>query len=385
MNIAVQTKVKTRIIDAKTNRVLKESPWRKNLIMDNGLAALAKGTNATIPASFTTACRIGSGTNPTRVDSGAITFTQSGTTLTASGGFFTASMAGTLFKWGTGSGGVEVYIVSYTDTTHVEVATSATVAVPSVGTVWFVNQSALQTLLYSTANYQTSGSSCGTTFSGADVSFKRTFNFSPQAGSYTVNEIGYFSTTSGSTVYGRIVLPSSDVVAPTNYYQVVLTVTFTFSPGTPTAVGNVGTNIDTSGNAMVECLNNSSVVMAQVFSNGAADSPRLLDSQGSGFFNLATSTYTQNATPGALKTVATRVFVNTGNWTNDGTVLGKMKMSFNTTISTSGQTLYGFGLTGWNNNDLAFDIKLTSTFALPSGSFLPQAVFSVTYGRTLTN
>lgn len=383
MNIIGETQIKTRVIDAASRKVISESPWHKNLIMDNGLNALAKSTNAVNQSGFTAAARIGSGTTPNKYASGAITFTQTGTTVTASAGFFTAGMVGMIFKYGSGSGGAEYYITGFTSTTQVTVDTSATVAVPEVATVWAVNQTALDTLLYSSASYETSAGSCETTFSSNQVTYKRTINFAQQGSPYNVNEIGYFSGTGGTTVFGRIVLSATDVVPITSFYQVVISVTFTFTPAAPTAVANVGTNINTAGNAMLENINNSGV-FSQVASNGTAGSGGAMDANVSSTprFYLITANYSQNGTVGNLVSI-TGQQVAIGTWAYAGT-RGKRTMTFNTTITTSGQTLYGLGICT-SSNQAIFDIKLTSTYALPSGSFLPQAVWSLTYNRTLTN
>lgn len=388
MNINLETKIQTRIIDAATRNVLRESAPQKNLIMDGALNALAKSTNATFLAEMFAACRVGSGTTPNKFASGAVTFTQAGTTITASAGFFTGSMVGMLFKYGSGSGGAEYYITGYTSSTIVTVDTSATVAVPNVATVWAVAQSGLDTLLYSTASYETAAGSCGTTYSTNSVTFKRTFNFAQQVGSYNVNEIGYFRATTGSTIFGRLLLGATDVVPPTSFYQVTLSITATFSPGAPLAVANVGTNIDTAGNAMLEFINENSSALASVATTGATNPESLLDNPASGNNRaqlfLITATYSQNGTTGTSFTITQQATANVATWVFGGT-RGKKTLTFGTTITTAGETLYGIGIGTLINSKVCFDVKLTSTYVMPVGSFLPQAVFSLTYDRTLTN
>lgn len=382
MNINCETIIQTRLIDPKTRKVLKESAPMKNLVLDNGLNALARSTNATVPASFATGVRVGSGSTANSFASGAITFTQSGATVTASAGFFNAGMVGMLFKWGTGSGGNERYILTYISATQVTVDTSETVAAPDVATVWNVARSTLETLLYSSATHETTTGACETTFSGGQITHKRTINFPQQAASYNVNEIGYFSSTAGTTVFGRIVLPATEVVPPTSFLQVVISFSVNYSPAAPTAVTNVGTNIDTAGNAMIETVSNSNA-FKQVTSTGgvSAVSPRLDGVGTAPNLQLCISNYTQNATPGAALT-PTIIIGPSATWVYNS-VRGQMSAYFNAPVSTSGQTLYGFGLGATTN--IYADIKLTTPYVLPVGSFLPQTRFYMTYNRTLTN
>lgn len=389
MIINLETSVKTRVIDSATKKVLSESPWQKNLILDRGLNALAGSTDSCKMGLFTATCRIGSGTTPNSYASGAVTFTQAATTITASAGFFTGAMVGMLFKYGSGSGGAEYYITGYTDSTHVTVDTSATVGTPEVATVWAVNQTTLATFAYNNTSYETSAGSCSTVFAGNLMTMKRTYNFATQAAPYNVNEIGYFNQTGGAgVIFGRLVLGSTDVVPPTSFYQVVLSVAVTFSPGVPTAVADVGTNINTAGNAMLECIETGNFI-SSVGTNGAIANGTNSNFDYSGnnpIFGLITANYSQNGTPQATYLTTTAVSVSSSvGWAYAGT-RGKRTLTYNTTITTAGQTLYGLslGLQG-GANQCIFDVKLTSTYALPTGSFLPQAVWSMTFNRTLTN
>jgi hypothetical protein len=396
VEVAVAMRVKTIQRNAATGEIVSESPFKHNLVMDGGLNALARSTNATNPASMFAACRVGSGSTSDKFSSGGITFTQAGTTLTASAPFFTAGMVGYLFKWGSGTGGAESYINAFTSSTQVTLADSATVAVPEVGVVWNVTRTALETLLYSSSTYETTAGSCGTTVSGALVTHKRTINFAQQVASYNVNEVGYFNSTSGSTIFGRVVLGATEVVAPTNFLQLVLELDVTYSPSAPTAVVNVGTNIDTAGNAMIEQFRAglSGQAIAIVATNGTVTAPsggQAIDGSATCSINGAIATYTQNATVGASAkdwgTVGSGylTFQNTLNWTFASS-RGKMTLTSNATISTAGQTLYGVGMGGGSSPYLpCFDVKFTSTYALPTGSFLPQCVFAVTYNRLLNN
>lgn len=397
--VTCEMRVKTRqvrAVDIEQVRdgkgiIVSESPWRKNLVLDQGLNAMAKSTANSLncnPAQAFTYCQVGSGTNPVKTSSGAITFTQSGTTLTASGGFFTAGMVGSLFKYGTGTGGAEYYITAFTNTTTVTVDTSATVSTPTVGCVWGVNQTALQTFLYASNTYQTATGDCFTDKTTMpNLVMQRTFIFAAQASPYNVNEIGWTSTSTTSRCLGRLVLPSTDVVGTSNYYVVVLNITFTYSPSSPTAVSDVGTNINTAGNAMFETTQFMSVVTtAGATTAGSSDSGNQSSpSLSYPLFVLPTTTYSQNgsiANPGSLSWTG----VNPGSFVQAyGSTRGKLIWSGTLSISTSGQTAYGMGLVGNGDTRPFFDIKFTTPVTLPTGTFQTTTTFSLTYNRNLSN
>lgn len=389
--VEVSTRIKTRIMDVKTGRCVKERPWEKNLVLDQGLNALAQSSAnslACYPASAATSIQVGSGTNANSFASGAITFTQTGTAVTASGGFFTAAMVGAIFKYGTGSGGAEYYITAFSSSTSVTVDTSATVAVPTVATVWMVQQTALQTFLFRSSTYQTNSGDCQTTTVSNSMTHKRTYIIAQQASPYNVNEIGWNSTTSTTRCLGRLVLSSTDVVGTSNFYVVVLELTFTYLPSAPTAVGNVGTNIDTSGNIMLESFDNTAS-FGIVASNGSPTpaSQSSLDASAQVGAQWITATYSQRGSIGSTQLAATTINVGTAQpWIiASPAVRGKMTVSFSASTTTSGQSLFGCAIGRLSGFAIALDVKFTTPQTAPSGTFQPITVWSCTYGRTLTN
>lgn len=384
--INVEMSYETSIIDAKTGIAIKRSGKKKNLVMDLGLNAFAKSTHSNTIAEAFSFLQIGSGTNANSFASGAITFTQATTTVTASGGFFTAAMVGGILKYGaSGSAGTEQYITAFTDSTHVTVSSSATVA-STQGTLWMVQQTSLQTFLFATNQYRTLGGDNSTTYSAGQQVMKRTFINPVQVAPYNVNELGwYFTSTSG--VFGRVTLSSTDVVPPTAFYQVVMTMTVTFAPNAPLAVGNVGTGFNSAGNIMIEWFG-----FAQVLSTGAADlSNSILDSASTticaGVFVTGTA-YTQQTSLVSTTvpfTYASGVQLNAPGWTYVGGSVGVCTHTSSVSTTTTGQTCVGIGLQRNSANALTLDCKLTTPFALPNGIFQPQMIWQCTYGRTLTN
>lgn len=384
--ITAQARIRTEIRDAKTGKCVKRSKWVKNLVCNQGLTGLARsGATLGTTAGQLTYCHVGNGTNPNSIASGAVTFTQAGTTVTASGSFFVAGMVGQLFKYGTGSGGAEYYITGYTSPTQVTVDTSATVAVPEVATVWAVNLTGLQTPLYTTNTYQLNSGDNQTTYSTTGFTHKRTYIVAQQASPYTVNEIGY-SPVATNNVCGRIVLPSSDVVGTSNFYVVVIQLTFTVSPNVPTAVGNVGTNIDTTGNAMVESLLAFSIINGGTVTTASCPADQINTSSGpNNVCHAYTTNYSQNATPAAT-TKSNGASVNMG-FTGYRTFVSGFTcgwtLSYSTT--TSGQTCYGVGLRDNNSSNDWLDVKFTTPQTLPTGTFAGTINFRQTWGRILTN
>lgn len=379
--------------------LLMQSPRVKNLVLDQGLKGMARDTTGSIdtyPANAFLACRVGSGTNANRFQSGAITFTQSGTTVTASGGFFTAAMVGGILKYGTNTTGVEYYITAFGSSTSVTVNTSATVGA-TVGTVWMVQQTALQTLSFSTSTYQTNSGDCQTTIVANVATHKRTFVFAPQASPYTVNEIGWYKATAGTNVYGRVVLSSSDVVGTSNFYLVIMELLITYSPATPSAVSDIGVNFNTAGNAAIEALNNNLIRI--VASNGTVSG-----TTGQGIFDgsatnsgsiganmlLIGATWTQNATP--QSTAPTLTAITNGDFTITSAFANAAGSGFPFSFdlsqlisrTTDGDTIHGLAY-GNVSSKAGFSIKLTTPQASPNGTMQFTVNWRVTYSRTLDN
>jgi hypothetical protein len=363
---------------------VKASPWQKNLFLDIGLNGLAQDSSQSLrscPATCGLQCLIGDGTNPNSFASGAVTFTQSTTTITASANFFTSAMVGAIFKYGTGTAGAEYYITSFTDAQHVVVDTSATVGTPTVATVWMVQQTTLQNQLFTSSTYQINSN--GSTISTNTITHQRTFVFAHQIISYNVNEVGW-NPGSTTNLVGRAVLGSTDVVAPTQFYVVVLQMTFTYNPGSPTAVTDVGTGINVAGNAMVEWF-----ATRRINSSGGApvqDAPFDGTTFGGGVIRLATTTYTQNSAPQNTNSLTFATDINLGStgFNFVAASRGVMESIVSASITTAGETAFGVALCG-DALHPAFDVKLTTPFVLPTGAFVPTVTFRSTYGRILTN
>jgi len=380
-------RVKTQIRDIKTGKIVSQSRWQKNLVMDAGLNALAQNSPAASLATLFAGCKVGDGTAPNKFASGAITFTQSGTTITASGTFFDVTMTGGLFKWGTGSGGVETYI-TFVDATHATADAAATVTTPSVATVWQVQQTTMSNFLYSFAAYDSSTGSNSTTYSGNTVTMKRTFVFASQATTYNVNEIGYYSSGSGSNVYGRIVLSASDTVAPSQYYVVIAQITYAVSPGSPAAVADVGTGFNTSGQAMWQSWHSSTVDSSGNATTAYTMDGRTNDDSFGVFIGTFPALNSSPATSSVSYASSDQFQLGTiPTPSHAGKPVGVCSSTLNFSISTSGQTCKGFilGLKSGSSTYASFLLELTTPVTLPTGSFSGTATFEWSFSRTLTN
>lgn len=221
-------RVKIQVIE--NGSLVRDIPWQKNLILDQGLDFVAARTWA----ACMTHCAAGTGTTPTRDDSGAVTASQSGTTVTASAGFFAVGDVGKLLKYDSGA---EARITGYTSTTVVTVGTSATVAT-SLFTLYRVNQIGLASESKRTSTYLTGTGNCGYTDGGTPGvtaltrTLKRTFDFTAEVGNVNYSEIGISWTASvGNNLFSRILFEGGAVTVLTGQQlRIVYELEVTLSP-----------------------------------------------------------------------------------------------------------------------------------------------------------
>jgi hypothetical protein len=384
-------RIRAEIVDAATGAVLSAREWQQNLVMDQALNAFANSQQG-YAACFST-CLIGSGTTPNSYSSGAVTFTQTGTTITASGSFFTSAMIGGIFKYGTGSGGAEYYISGVASPTSATVDTSATHATPSVATVWQVQQTGMAALLYSSATYDASAGACVTTVSGNQIYLQRTFIFPVQSSPYTVNEIGYCK--SGTAINGRIVLSSSDTVAPTAFYRVQIGLTFTQSPGSPIAAADVGTNVNSAGTLSINywgCqIVRSNGGIATYQSPTFGDSSPILDGVLGVQMAFHTGTPPTNfsaISPANASPASESYTFALGAYSNTTQPIGVGISSGAFTFTAAGESMNSiiFGYSNGVNSVIPIAVLLLTTpVTLPTGVFTGSASVKIQFSRTLNN
>lgn len=232
MGCSVRGRLQCMIVDAKTKKVLRAFPPQKNLILNQGLANFFTVTTVGMSTCFSYAVA-GTNATPTQDDSGTTTASQTGTTVTLSGGSFTltdtSTDAGKLIKWDTG----EVSrIVTVTSPTECEVHISQSVSAGEF-TVYRTNQSGLFTESKRTNSY-VSGS-CGTDIlQPHQVEHFRTFDFSVESGSVTYNEVGMSHTaTVAANLWCRVKLDTPVSLISGQQFRVVYRLRVTYAPATP--------------------------------------------------------------------------------------------------------------------------------------------------------
>ncbi|WP_043588994.1 hypothetical protein [Geminisphaera colitermitum] len=203
-------------------------PWRRNLILNRGLEDIASYRWDEV-VNYAVA---GKGTDPTKRASGEVTFTQNGTTVTASAGFFVAQDAGRLLKLDTGE---EMPIEAYTDTTTVTVATARTSAIPTPGTVWYVNQTGLAAEYMRTSTLGTGADDNSVNLLDGKIVLKRTFVFAAVSQQVTIQEVGWSRWNgAGGNLFGRDVLAAGGVTLVSGQQlKIVLELAITVSPLAP--------------------------------------------------------------------------------------------------------------------------------------------------------
>jgi hypothetical protein len=400
---AIQGRARVRIIDAAMGKVCRDSGIIKNTVLDAGLNLFASG--AIGYADFFATCKVGSGTTPIQIASGGITFTQVGTAVVCvAGTFFTPAMVGGLLKYGSGSGGVEQYITAVTGTPVSGVypgctvaGAGMTVAVGTAATVWQVQRAGLATYSYQSSTYGTA--TTPTVFSTNTLQLTRVFNFAVQSGSYNVNEVGYSSNvTADGTCSGFFVLGSTWVVAPTQFLQVTWTLTYTVSPGVPTAVGNVGTGVNTAGQAMLNYWDCQTLNSDGSVASAQGSYPSFLMDKTQNIFGGFVATgiglpsnplTTASATQTTLYQMGSGsifVTVNAGSAAPSNVAVGGFTKSFTITSAAEscGGLIFGSQISGTQLKRI-FAINFTAPITLPAGSFSGSFSLTNTFSRTLTN
>jgi hypothetical protein len=247
---------------------------------------------------------------------------------------------------------------------------------------------------YTYDSYDTATGNCFSTFSATNTVQQRVFKFNSKVSVYVVNEVGYWGggSSSASDLNGRIVLPVSLSVSPTQYLEITLQMTFTVSPNAPAAVVNVGTAVNTAGLAMCENWDCSKVLAdgssAGTFSGygGALDGSSNIANYS--FFFTTTPALTQNSTmltstkalPSGNIAIAA---VTAPSNASQPVGVGVSAPAFS--ITTTGQVATGIVLCWGGLNNVAWDILFTSGQALPVGTLAGTATFKWQFTRQLVN
>lgn len=223
--------------------------WQDNLILDSGLNKV--GT--VFYQTCWNTCLFGNpvSPNPVRRDSLATTFTVTGTSCVSSVGFFVSQDVGRLIKFNDAAG-QEFYINAFTNSTTVTLSAVPSPAITAqTGTIWYVNQTALDTLFATTQTFQAGGANNGTTYVSNVMTMKRTFLGSAVGAPVTLTEIGFNNSVSNASIFDRDIIAGGVSLLTGDQPLAVAQLIITFHPETSTVAGNVGTGFDTSGTIII--------------------------------------------------------------------------------------------------------------------------------------
>ncbi len=400
INLHTSASLQYKLQVLRKGEIVIDRPFRDYMITDAGLNTIGAGSNwcAQIGNAI-----LGTAVSPTPVrrDSGATTFTQSTTTLTASVAFFSAADVGRLFKYGTGSGGAEMYITAFTSSTVVTVSVSTTVGTPTIGTIWYVNTAALGTpiagltwskdpgALNNFNNVSTLGAVC-------TVMSQCTIISTALASNSTITEIAINVNTTNTNVFDRDLVSPPVALLTGDQARVIVQLTRNYSPITSTAAGNVGVGCNTAGDMQIETImiQQNGVGISSFDSNGNVGGGGgfpMDPAAAAGQINIVTGgaiTFQAfNSTAGTARTATaknlTPASYGTGNFYRDSTCTAS--------ISQAVGTIYGVGLSNTGISDgssgsVGCNViwKFTTPFA-KSGTQTLKVDFRRSWSRILTN
>jgi hypothetical protein len=232
----IGNKFKAQIIERRPDhpdcgKVVFETPFASNLILENGMTAIA--TN--VVTSLFTYCAIGSGTTPTEQTSGSITATTSGTTCTSNTAFFNSGMVGQLIYFpGTSQSAT---ITAYTNDQNVTLNATLGISSGLVFDIFAINQTGLADEIQRTNTYLTGSGNCGTTYSGGVYTHQRTYDFAIETGTVVYNEVGFSSASSaGANLNMRGIFSTAPItLVAGQQLRVIYYVLVTVTPISPRA------------------------------------------------------------------------------------------------------------------------------------------------------
>lgn len=219
--------LKWQVIDGATGQVVRDSgpEWIRNLILNTGLNAVA--VRAWVVCFEYAIC--GTGVRPTSVDSLTVNATLSSGTITADASFFDGSDVGAELKW---DDGTRALITSYASPTTV--VTDATGSATGHFVKYNTQDTSLQIETKRTTTKLTGAGNCGTTTDGAQMQFRRTFDFTVESVPQNYTEVGFsWVATGANTTFSRILLPSAVPVGVGQQLRVTYELRVTLTPSLP--------------------------------------------------------------------------------------------------------------------------------------------------------
>ncbi len=203
----MKARFKLFVLDAATKRVVREDPWRPNLILDQGMNRFA---TSTLAAQWGAACAVGTGSTPTVRDStGTAQITIAGTACTSDAPFFEAGDAGRLLLMDSGQ---QAYIQTFNTNQSVTLATAPGDTGPGDGAIWYVNQTGLTSESKRTSTYLTGAGNTGSSDSTNTRTYKWTYDFSAEVAPQNYTELGWSNSGSaGNNLNSRALISGGSV------------------------------------------------------------------------------------------------------------------------------------------------------------------------------
>jgi hypothetical protein len=231
--------------------IVREFPPVRNLILNNGLDAIASYTFSQM-MDYAVA---GTGTTATEINSGADTITIAAGTVTLSNtGYLTgdANDVGRSFKCAT-SGNV-YKVTSFISTTQCVVSPGGTEG-PDTFTLYQTNQTGLTAEVKRTNTYLTGAPNCQTITVVNLTTMTRTYDFSAEGGSITYNEVGFSRTaSSGANLFSRIKLPAGVALVAGQQLRLKYSLQIGVSPTSPLTYGTSPIVGWPTGTGTLQCL-----------------------------------------------------------------------------------------------------------------------------------
>jgi len=210
-------KYKIYAID-KNNNIVKEYPWQKNLILNQGMEAVPTHLYATL-MDYAAA---GNGTRNNSIISADSSGSVFATTFFLIPGILSGSIQGLTGSYGGYNNVAEIGdMIQFSDASEVRITavsnlsasiTPSTIINTQSFVIWKTSQQGLQSEVHrvGSANYFVGTGYCGTTIVSNVTQNRRTWDFNYETSSISFTEVGVGWAASGNgTIFSRILLPSS--------------------------------------------------------------------------------------------------------------------------------------------------------------------------------
>lgn len=258
INLALAGAYRVQVFDAKTQEIVSDYGWHKNLILNVGMDAVASNALADL-MHYGVA---GTGSRPNNITSSIQAITQSGNWIGLADYSYLTSFTqswndlyGTRSYTSTVQAGDLIIDQDFTQSTVVLVSGSYlyvtgsdtnTYVTPKTFTIWKTSQTRLQGEISRSAVYFQGSSSlvgwnCGTVFSSSLTNFstsiavhRRTWDFTVENQSRSYTEIGTsWDGTRFNSCFSRVLLPQSVSVSPNQQLRLTYDLMTIFGPFSP--------------------------------------------------------------------------------------------------------------------------------------------------------